>query len=126
MNPAEPIIDHGKSLLKQLLAMAQTRLELLAVEIEQEKLVIGRNMRLMFACAVFAWLAGLSLILSLAFALPADVRSLVLAALGVAFALAALACYLSWRSHRHRRRLLSRVISQLAMDRGALGEDEVS
>jgi hypothetical protein len=40
VEPAQPLIGRGKSLLDQLLGIAQTRLELLSAELHSEKLAL--------------------------------------------------------------------------------------
>lgn len=54
----QPLIGRGKSLVEQLLRIAQTRLELLSVEIQQEKLALVRELRLAATLAVCALLAA--------------------------------------------------------------------
>src|SRR5262249_59303675 len=71
---SQPLVARGKSLLEQLLRIAQNRLELLTIELEQEKLRLARDLRLASLCAVCAWLAGFTLVLWAALALPPHAR----------------------------------------------------
>ena len=115
-------VGRGRSLLVQILAMAQTRLELLALELEQERLVIARELRLAAVAAICAWLAGFTLVLWVALAFSPEVRFI---ALGVGFVLFTLVSVASWlvlRRSLRRGALFSRVIHQLRLDRASLGE----
>lgn len=118
----QPIIGRGKSLLDQLLRIAQTRLELLSVEIEQERLNITRELRVAMLCLVSGWLAGFTLVLWVALAFPPDVRFILLGAL---FGVFALVSVIGWIVLRRSRRppLFSRVIEQLRLDRASLGHE---
>ena len=69
-----PLLDRGKSMLDQLLHLAQTRLEMLSVEVQREKLALARQIRLAVAAAVCAWLCGFALILWIALAMPPQWR----------------------------------------------------
>ena len=124
MTEGEPsIIARGKSLLGQLLRIGQTRLEMLSVEFEQEKLRIGRQLRLAAICIGSLWLAGFTLILWVSFALRPDIR---LIALGVLFLLFLLGGVVSWivlRRAAQLERLFTRLIGQLRLDRASLGQE---
>jgi uncharacterized membrane protein YqjE len=121
---AQPIIGRGKHLLDQLLRMAHTRLELLSLELEQERLNVTRELRLAAICVVCAWLAGFTLVLWVALAFPPDVRFIVLGALFGAFALATLLAWLVLRRLTARRTpLFSRLVAQLRLDRASLGAE---
>jgi uncharacterized membrane protein YqjE len=119
----QPLIDRGKSMLDQLLRIAQTRLEMLSLEIQREKLELARSMRLVIAAAVCAWLAGFSLILWVALVLPPDIRSLLLGGLFVALLAASVACWIALRRRSARQPIFSRIIEQLQLDRASLGPE---
>ena len=122
---AQPIIGRGKHLLDQLLRIAQTRLELLSLELEQERLNISRELRLATLAVVCGWLAGFSLVIWVALAFPPNVRFIVLGALFVVFAFAASFAWLALRRLVMRRDpIFARVISQLRLDRASLGAAE--
>ncbi len=123
MSEREPLITRGRSLLGELLRIAQTRLEMLAIELEQEKLRITRALRLAVITAVCAWLAGFTLVLWVALALPPQARLIVLGALFVLFALAALASWIVLRRALGRDPPFSRLIAQLRLDRASLGHE---
>ena len=120
---AQPFVGRGKSLLQQLLRSAQTRLELLALELEEERAAIRHRVRVAVIGALCAWLAGFTLVLWIALAFPPNVRFI---ALGIVFALFALGTLVSWillrRAVRHAP-LFSRLIEQLRRDRAALGDE---
>lgn len=120
---AAPLIGRGKSLLDQLLRLAQTRLELLSVEIQREKVIVVRQLWLAAAVGICAWLAGFTAILWAALTLPPRERSILL---GAIFALLVIGAIVSWVALRKRRRrepLFSRAIQQLQLDRDSLGLD---
>jgi uncharacterized membrane protein YqjE len=118
-----PLLDRGKSMLEQLLRMGQTRLEMLSVEIQREKLELTRVFRLAVAAAVCAWLAGFSLILWVALSLPPHLRSTLLAGLTAVLAAAAVACFIALRRRSQRDPIFSRIIEQLKQDRASLGSE---
>lgn len=122
--PAQPLIAKGKSLLEQLLRIAQTRLELLSAEVHQEKLALMHQWRLAVSAVVCLCLAGVALIAFVAVALPEDLRGKVL--LGVFFVLCggAVGCWFALRSRAKRAPLFSRVVTQLRLDRSSLSEGQ--
>ncbi len=120
---SEPIVARGKSLLEQLLRIVQTRLELLTIELEQEKLHLLRDLRLATICALCAWLAGFTLVLWAALALPPHVRFIVLGALFGAFLLASVIAFVILRRSVRRVPLFTRLIAQLRLDRASLSQE---
>ncbi len=59
MIPGIPsLADRTRSLLRQLLAMGQTRLEMLGLAVEQEVRVLSQQLKFAAVCIVGAWLAG--------------------------------------------------------------------
>ncbi len=121
MSEQEPFVARGRSLLGELLRMAQTRLEMLALELEQEKLRVARALRLAAVTAVCAWLAGFTLVLWVALALRPSVRFIALGALFALFALGGLASWIALRRALTRDSPFSRLIGQLRLDRASLG-----
>jgi uncharacterized membrane protein YqjE len=119
--PAQPIVGRGKSLLDQLLRIAQTRLELLSAEVHREKLALTRQWQLAIVAVVCACLAGVTLITWIAIALPPRYRTTVLGVLFFALVLGAGACWLASRARARRDPVFSRVIHQLKLDRTSLG-----
>jgi uncharacterized membrane protein YqjE len=120
---AAPLIGRGKSLLDQVLRLAQTRLELLSVEIQREKVIVVRQIWLAAAGIVCAWLAGFTAILWAALTLPPRERSILLGVIVAALVIGALASWLALRKRRRREPLFSRAIQQLQLDRDSLGMD---
>lgn len=121
MEPAQPLVGRARSLLDQLLRIAQTRLELLSAEIQSEKLALTRQWQIAVLAVVLGSLAGVTLIVWLAVTLPVDLRTTVL---GVIFFLligGVVGCAFSLRRRRKRPALFSRVAHQLRLDRSALG-----
>ncbi|MGB6450003.1 MAG: phage holin family protein [Steroidobacteraceae bacterium] len=123
MSEREPVIARGRSLLGELLRMTQTRLEMLAIELEQEKLRIARALRLAAVAAVCAWLAGFTLVLWAALSLRPPVRFIVLGTLFVLFVLAGLTSWIALRRSLKRDPPFSRLIGQLRLDRASLGQE---
>ncbi len=63
MIPGIPsLADRTRSLLRQLLAMGQTRLEMLGLAVEQEVRVLSQQLKFAAVCIVGAWLAGTCLV----------------------------------------------------------------
>ncbi len=118
---SQNIFARGRSMLVEALRMAQTRLELAALEIEQEKLRIGRDLRLAIFAAVCLWLSGFSLVLWVALALGPEARFIFLGSFFFVFLIAALACWIALRRSMRREPLFSRLIGQLRLDRASLG-----
>lgn len=112
--------ERSRSLLRQLLIMGQTRLEMLGLEVEREVGALGRELRLAAICIIAAWLSATALLLWIAVAFPREVGLWILGVLCVLFALTGL---ISWRVLKRvtrRDRLFSRVAEQLRQDAQAL------
>lgn len=112
--------ERSRSLLRQLLAMGQTRLEMLGLAVEQEVHALGRELRLAAICIIAAWLAGTSLVLWVALVFPRQIGLWILGVLCVLFAVTSL---VSWRVLKRvakRERLFSRLADQLRQDGKAL------
>ena len=122
VEPAQPLIGRGKSLLDQLLRIAQTRLELLSAEVHHEKLALMRQWQLAVAAVVCICLAGVTLIALLAITLPERSRVTVLAVVLAFFVGGAIGCVIALKMRAKRQPLFSRVIQQLRLDRSSLGE----
>jgi uncharacterized membrane protein YqjE len=120
--PAQPIIGRGKSLLEQLLRIAQTRLELLSAEVHHEKLALMRQWQLAVGAVVCICLAGVTLIVLLAITLPPSSRVTVLAVVLALLLGGAIGCVIALKMRAKRPPLFSRVIHQLRLDRSSLGE----
>ena len=129
MIPATPsLAERSRSLLRQLLTMGQTRLEMLGLEVEREVGALGRELRLAAICIIAAWLSATALLLWIAVAFPREVGLWILGVLCVLFAITSL---ISWRVLKRltrRERLFSRLAQQLRQDAQALenltGADE--
>jgi uncharacterized membrane protein YqjE len=121
-DPAHPIIGRGKSILDQLLGIAQTRLELLSAELSSEKLALMRQWQFAVGIVMCTCLCGVTLIVLLAVALPPHSRVMVLSIVLALFAGGALGCWLALRTRARRAPLFNRVITQLRLDRESLRE----
>ena len=119
--PAQPLVSRGKSLLEQLLRIAQTRLELLSAELHQEKLALMRQWQLAVGGIVCLCLAGVALIAFIAITLPEDLRPKVLLGVFLALCGGAIGCWLALRARAQRDPLFTRVVHQLRLDRSSLG-----
>jgi uncharacterized membrane protein YqjE len=122
MSESEPAVARGRSFLGELIAMAQTRLEMLSLEIEREKLWVLGALRAAFLMAICAWLAGFTLILWMALSLPPGIRSVVMGSVFVALSLATLGGWIALKRSIRRHAPFSRLTSQLGLDRASLGQ----
>jgi len=122
MSEPEPAIARGRSFLGELLAIAQTRLEMLAVEIEREKLWVVGALRAALLMAICAWLAGFTLILWMALSLPPGIRSIVMGSIFVVLLLATLGGWIALKRSIRRHAPFSRLIGELRLDRASLGQ----
>jgi uncharacterized membrane protein YqjE len=120
---AAPLIGRGKLLLDQVLRLAQTRLELLSVEVQREKAIIVHQLVLAAIGVICAWLAGFTLILWAALTLPPRERNILLAVLSVLLVAGSLVSWLLLRRRARREPLFARAIQQLQLDRSSLGSD---
>jgi uncharacterized membrane protein YqjE len=114
------LVEHARSLLRQLLHMGETRLEMLGLEIEREINALSRELRLAALSIISAWLAGTSLVLWVAIMFPRQVGLWILGVLCVLFAVTSL---MSWQVLKRvsiRERLFSRLTDQLRKDAQAL------
>lgn len=120
--PAHSIVGRGKSLLDQVLRLAQTRLELLSAELHHEKLALMREWQLAATAVVCICLAGVTCIVLIAVTLSPPARTAVLGAILFLLLGGAVGCGIALRTRAGRAPLFSRVIHQLHLDRAALSE----
>jgi uncharacterized membrane protein YqjE len=118
---AQNLFARGRSMLIEALRMAQTRLELLALELEQERLRISRDLRLAILGAICLWLSGFSLVLWVALALRPQARFILLGCFFFVFLLGAIAFWIALRRSMRRDPPFTRLIGQLRLDRASLG-----
>lgn len=119
----QQLVGRGKSLIDQLLRLAQTRLEMLSVELQQEKLAIGKQAQLLAIMVVLALLAGMTLIVWIALAFPPEMRLIALGIIFAAFVIGVLVCWIVLTRQVKRDPLFSRVVNQLHLDRAALNPE---
>lgn len=124
MEPAHPLVGRARSILDQLLGIAQTRLELLSAEIQSEKLALMRQWRLAVAAVVLTSLAGVTLIVWLAVTVPAAMRAAVLGVIFFVLVGGVVGCVLALRRRSKRPALFSRVAHQLHLDRASLSGEQ--
>lgn len=116
------LFDSARRLLATLLAIAQTRLELVTTEVEEELNRLASMLLWALIAIFFAGLAVLAFGALLVIALWDQYR--LLAAGGVALAFVLVAAVAVWRvrAHLHSRpRLLAATLAELERDRAALG-----
>ena len=112
--------ERTRSLLRQVLAMGQNRLEMLGLAVEQEVHALGREVKLAAVCIIAAWLAGTSLVLFIAVAAPRQVGLWILGTLCVVFAVTSAMTWQILKNATKRERLFSRLADQLREDAKAL------
>jgi len=116
MNSFEQLAAHSKEYARLLLTIGENRLELLAVEMQEELQRLLRMIVLAFAMAVFGLLAGISLTAALVFELNYPPGTVLLYLTGI-YVVAGLIAY--WRLARLLRnwQFLSESLNQLRKDR---------
>ena len=120
MSGSPTFAERTRSLLRQILAMGQTRLEMIGLAVEQEVAALGREMRLAAVCIISAWLAGTSLVLWIAVMFPRAVGLWILAILCVVFGVTSLMAWQLLKRVVSRDRLFTRLAEQLRKDAKAL------
>lgn len=120
---AAPLIGRGKSLIEQVLRIAQTRLELLSLEVQREKTIVVRQLVLAAVGVTCALLAGFTLILWGALTLEPPERTIFLAIVFGVLLVSGVASWLVLRRRAKREPLFARAIHQLHLDRASLGSD---
>jgi uncharacterized membrane protein YqjE len=120
MSSSPTFAERTRSLLRQILAMGQTRLEMIGLAVEQEVAALGRELRLAAVCIISAWLAGTSLVLWVAVMFPRQVGLWILAILCVLFAFTSLMTWQILKRVSIRERLFTRLAEQLRKDAKSL------
>jgi uncharacterized membrane protein YqjE len=120
MSSSPTFAERTRSLLRQILAMGQTRLEMIGLAVEQEVAALGRELRLAAVCIISAWLAGTSLVLWVAVMFPRQVGLWILAVLCVLFSFTSLMTYQILKRVSIRERLFTRMAEQLRKDAKSL------
>jgi len=114
------LAERTRSLLRQVLAMGQTRLEMIGLAVEQEVNALGRELRLAAICIITAWLAGTSLVLWVAVMFPRQVGLWILGVMCILFAFTSILTWQILKRVSIRERLFTRLTEQLRMDAKAL------
>ena len=120
MSGSPTFAERTRSLLRQVLAMGQTRLEMIGLAVEQEVAALGRELRLAAVCIISAWLAGTSLVLWVAVMFPRQVGLWILGVLCVLFSFTSLMTYQILKRVSIRERLFTRMADQLRKDAKSL------
>ena len=120
MSASPSLAERTRSLLRQVLAMGQTRLEMIGLAVEQEVAALGRELRLAALCIISAWLAGTSLVLWVAVMFPREVGLWILGILCVLFGFTSLMTWQVLKRVSIRERLFTRMAEQLRKDARAL------
>jgi uncharacterized membrane protein YqjE len=109
-------------LASDVLRMAETRLEMLGVELQRERDAIVLQLKLAMTSVLAAGIAGISAVLWAALTLPPGQRSLALGALTLVFAgTAIVAVFVAKNKGRRQGRLFENLIAQLGRDSTTLG-----
>jgi uncharacterized membrane protein YqjE len=104
-----------------VLRMAQTRLEMLSVDVQRERDAIVLQLKLGMTSVIAAGVAGISAVLWAALSLEPRPRSVALGLLTLLFVIVSVvAMLLARRALRNRGTVFGAVISQLSRDRSTL------
>jgi len=117
---AEHMIGRGRSVLGQFLQLVETRLELLALEFQEERLAIVRELRLVALAVATGWLAAFALILWIGLSAGEVSRNVLLGGIVAVLTASSLTTFLVIRRSRQRAPLLDRLIEQIRLDRISL------
>lgn len=122
MQDPKGLVSRVGDIAGDLLRMAQTRLEMLGVEMQIERDSLLDRLRLGMFAAVAATLAGVTAMLWVAVAAPPELRSVLLGVLTLLWIAIALTATLlaRGRGRSNVRPLFSSVIAQLGRDRRTL------
>ncbi len=118
------LVADVRGIASDAVRIVRTRLELLAIEFQEEKARIVRQVLVASATLFFAFFGMLLALLWMVFALPEQYRHAVLGALGLAFLVAAGGCAW-WLMQKTPRAPFASTIKALVRDEGALkgGDD---
>jgi uncharacterized membrane protein YqjE len=118
------LVTRVADLAADVLQMAQTRLEMLSVELQRERDAMVLQLRLGMVAVVAAGVAGISAVLWAALTLQPRPRAIALGALTATFVAIAVAATLAAQRQRRRQpRLFASVIRQLDRDGTTLRGD---
>lgn len=122
MQDPKGLVSRVGDIAGDLLRMAQTRLEMLGVELQIERDALLDRLRLGMFAAVAATLAGVTAMLWVAVAAPPAMRSVLLGVLTLLWIAIALTAMLLARGHGRRaaQPLFSSVVAQIGRDRRTL------
>lgn len=120
-SPTQRLLEEALSLGAQGLRIAQTRLEMLSVDLQREKQALARQLAFAVTCGTSAALAAFACILWAALSFEPRTRFIVLGVMTGVFTLVAIACgVLFWRGLQRRERLFGQLIEALRRDSNAL------
>jgi uncharacterized membrane protein YqjE len=121
MQPNHNLVSRVADLTGDVVRMLQTRLEMLSVELRQERDAVVLQLKLGITSVIAAAVAGVSAVLWAALTLPPEERSAALGVLTFTFIAIAVATMLAAQKHRQRQsRLFESLIAQLGRDRSTL------
>jgi uncharacterized membrane protein YqjE len=122
MQDQRSLLSRVGDIAGDLLRMAQTRLELLGVEVQLERDALIDRLRLGMFAAVAATLFGVTAMLWIAVVAPPSLRGILLGVLTLLWLAVALTATLLARGvgRRSAKPLFGRVVAQLERDRSAL------
>ena len=121
MQPNHNLVGRVADLTGDVVRMVQTRLEMLSVELRQERNAVVLQLKLGMTSVIAAGVAGVSAVLWAALTLPPNERSAALGLLTFTFVAISVATMLAAQQHRQRQaRLFESLIAQLGRDRSTL------
>lgn len=113
------LVADVRGVASDAIRIVRTRLELLAIEFQEEKARIVRQVIVASAALFFASFGMMLALLWMVLALPEEYRARVLGLLGLAFLAAAGACWW-WLSRKHGPAPFSATVKTLVRDEAAL------
>ena len=119
------IVSDARGVASDALRAVRTRLELISIEIQEEKARIALQLVLASATLFFLSFGMLLAILWFSFSLPEGQRQLVLGCLGIVFLLVGGACAWRVRALSSGARLFDATLQTLKRDEASLGPGHV-
>lgn len=117
-------LTRAADIVADLLRMAQTRLEMIGVDMQRERDAIVLQLKFAMFSIIAGGIAGISAVLWAALALPPRLRPIALGALTVAFvSVAIITLLIAQRERRRQIRIFGNVVAQLRHDNSTFNRE---